>query len=227
MNQTRRTWMLSLLGGSLLAPVTAAAQGVRRRARAARNAPPIPNNDGERRALQVLADIRRNQRHFNISQENGRLLRVLAEAIGAKHVVEIGTSTAYSGVWLALALRGTGGRLTTFEIDPARAAIARANFKRSGLDDIATVVTGDAHQQIVSLKGPLDLVFIDADKSGYPDYLRKLAPLVRPGGLIIADNMNFPRPDPRYVAAVTSDRGLETVFLNMHGSGLGVTLKKR
>jgi predicted O-methyltransferase YrrM len=121
----------------------------------------------------------------------------------------------------------TGGRLTTYEIDRGRHELARSNFERAGLLKQATPVLGDAHAEITRLKEPLDLVFIDADKEGYPDYLQKLAPMVRPGGLIVAHNMASPPPDPRYIEAVTSSAAYDTVFLNMHAAGVGVTLKKR
>jgi predicted O-methyltransferase YrrM len=88
-------------------------------------------------------------------------------------------------------------------------------------------VEGDAHREVLKLKGPVDLVFIDADKPGYIDYLNKLLPLVRPGGLILGHNMNSPAPDPAYVKAITTNPDLETLFLHMEGAGIGVTLKKR
>jgi predicted O-methyltransferase YrrM len=189
---------------------------------------PLPRSTEERKILDVLDDMDRSQRYMeNVPQEDGRWLRLLTEAIGAKHVVEIGTSSGYSGLWLCLALRGTGGRLTTFEIDPQRAAIARKNFKRAGADHLVTIVEGDAHREVLKLKGPIDLVFIDADKPGYIDYLNKILPLVRPGGLILSHNMNSPAPDPAYVKAITTNPDLETLFLLMEGSGIGVTLKKR
>jgi len=90
-----------------------------------------------------------------------------------------------------------------------------------------TMVLGDAHVEVAKLKEPIDLLFIDADKEGYLDYLQQLSPLVRPGGLIAAHNMASPPPDPRYVEAVTMNPAFETVFLNMHDAGIGVTLKKR
>lgn len=77
------------------------------------------------------------------------------------------------------------------------------------------------------MKDPIDLLFLDADKAGYLDYLNKLLPLVRPGGLVIAHNMRFPRPDPKYLEAVTTNPGLETIFLHMEAAGVGVTMKKR
>jgi predicted O-methyltransferase YrrM len=191
--------------------------------------PPLPKSDAERRILGVLDDLDRTRRpgNMNVPAEDGRLLRVLAESIHAKHVVEIGTSNGYSGLWLCLALRATGGKLTTYEIDRGRAALARDNFKRAGVDRLVTLVEGDAHVEVARLKEPIDLLFIDADKDGYPDYLNKLLPLVRPGGLIVAHNMRSPAPDPRYIKAITSNPNLETVFLNMHAAGVGVTLKKR
>ena len=191
--------------------------------------PPLPKSDAERRTLGVLDDLDRNQRsgNMNVPVEDGRLLRVLVESINAKHVVEIGTSNGYSGIWLGLALRATGGKLTTYEIDARRAALARDNFKRAGFDHLVTLVEGDAHDEVTRLKEPIDLLFIDADKAGYLDYLNKLLPLVRPGGLIVAHNMRVPAPDPRYVKAITTNADLETLFLNMHAAGVAVTLKKR
>ncbi len=191
--------------------------------------PPLPKTAAEKKILSVLDDMDRNQRKgmMNVPVRDGRLLRLLAETISAKRVVEIGTSNGYSGIWLCLALRATGGKLTTYEIDARRAELARENFKRAGLDQVVTLVEGDAHDEITKLKEPIDLVFLDADKPGYIDYLKKLLPLVRPGGLIVAHNMNRPAPDPRYIEAITTDPDLETVFLNMQAAGLGVTLKKR
>ena len=215
----------SLAAGAamVLAATTARAQGPRGAAMRA----PLPGSMDERRILAVIEDVHRNHQYLSVPQEDGRLLRLLAESTGAKHVVELGTSTGYSGLWLLLALSRTGGRLTTFEADRGRNQTARGNFDRAGLLPLATVVLGDAHVEAAKLKDPIDLLFLDADKEGYLDYLRRLGPLVRVGGLIVAHNMASPPPDPRYVAAVTTDPALETVFLNMHDAGLGVTLKKR
>ena len=112
--------------------------------------------------------------------------------------------------------------LTTFEIDAGRAQTARDHFRQAGVDSIITVVEGDAHANITSLKAPLDAVFIDAEKSGYMDYWKKTSPLVRPGGLLLAHNVGM---TPHYVAAVTSDPNFDTVFY-MEGNDLAVTLKK-
>jgi len=153
--------------------------------------PPVPNppaakDDAEKKILEVLDDMDRNQRPrmLNVPIEDGRLLRILAESIGAKHVVEIGMSNGYSGIWFCLALRKTGGHLTTHEIDEKRASLARENFRRAGVADLVTIVMGEAHETVKKIAEPIDLLFIDADKEGYPDYLAKLLPLVRPAVII-------------------------------------------
>lgn len=190
---------------------------------------PIASRDAEKKILSVLEDMWANQRRgmMNVPPEDGRVLRLLTEAVGAKKVVEIGTSNGYSGIWFCLALQNTGGKLITHEIDGARASLARENFKRAGVDDLITLVEGDAHEEVTKLKGPIDVLFIDADKEGYIDYLNKLLPLVRPGGLIIAHNTNMRSRMQDYIKAVTTSADLETVFLHEQRSGIGVTLKKR
>jgi predicted O-methyltransferase YrrM len=164
--------------------------------------------------------------HLSVPQSDGRLLRLLTEAVGAKQVVEIGTSTGYSGLWFCLALEKTGGRLTTFEYDAGRAATARKHFEKAGMGKAVTVVEGDAHETVKQVKGTVDVVFIDADKEGYEDYLEKTLPLVRAGGLILAHNVNPSMTGNAYVRKVTTNPDLETVFY-LDGGGLSVTLKKR
>jgi predicted O-methyltransferase YrrM len=189
----------------------------------------IPRNDREKRILEVIEDVESNQRRGSMSvpPNDGRLLRTLTEALDAKHVVELGTSVGHSGLWFALALESTGGKLVTFEIDEGRARMARENFKRAGVDDRITLIEGDAHENMSQVKGPVDLVFLDADKEGYVDYLEKLLPKLRPGGLVIAHNMNQRQADPRYVKAITTNPDLETVFVSAGASGISITLKKR
>lgn len=93
--------------------------------------------------------------------------------------------------------------------------------------DLITLIEGDAHKTVQQHDESIDIVFLDADKPGYPDYLQKLLPLVKPGGLIIAHNMNYPEPDPEYIEAITHNAKLETAFLLMETAGIGVTMKKR
>lgn len=196
--------------------------------RAVFDSPVQAKDDWEKTVLAVLDDMDRTQRrgNMNVPVEDGRLLRLFAESIQAKHIVEIGTSTGYSGVWMCLALKKTGGKLTTYEIDANRADTARANFKRAGVEDLITLVLGNAHEEVQKLTGPIDLLFLDADKEGYIDYLQKLLPKVRAGGLIMAHNMNPGQADPEFVEAITKNKDLETLFLHMDASGMSVTLKK-
>ena len=94
-----------------------------------------------------------------VSEEDGRFLRVMVAATGAKHVLEIGGAYGYSAIWMGLGLRETGGRLTSVEFDPARANLAAANIRTAGLSDIVTVVAGDAFAEVPKLSGTFDLVF--------------------------------------------------------------------
>jgi predicted O-methyltransferase YrrM len=195
-----------------------------------RERPAIANSEQEEKILDVLDEMLHDQYSamLSVPPEDGRVLRLLTESIGAKHVVEIGTSNGYASIWFCLALRTTGGKLTTFEIDAKRASLARENFKEAGVDKLVTIVVGDAHEKVTMLKEPIDIVFIDADKDGYLDYLNKLFPLVRPGGLIIAHNttdVGYRMQD--YLEAITKNPELETIFLHKQTTGISVTLKKR
>lgn len=186
----------------------------------AQSAGAAPEEDKIVSVLHQMVDSR--QTYLSVPEQDGKALRLLTEAIAAKNVVEIGTSTGYSGLWFCLALQQTGGHLTTFEIDHGRAEQARRHFKEANVERLVTVVEGNAHEQVAKFRGPVDLVFIDADKEGYLDYLDKLLPKVRPGGLILAHNLEMV---PEYVKAVTKNPSLETIFYR-EGAGLVVTLKK-
>jgi predicted O-methyltransferase YrrM len=189
---------------------------------------PQAKDEAEKKILEVLNDMSRAGRGMmSVPRDDGRLLRMLAESIGAKNVVELGTSQGYSALWMCLALRTTGGKLTTFEINSERAALARQNFERAGVQSLVTVVVGDAHKELGQVKDPVDLVFIDADKEGYADYLNQLLPRVRGGGLIVAHNITPGMADPTFIQAATTNVNLETLFLNTGNSGISVSMKKR
>jgi caffeoyl-CoA O-methyltransferase len=187
----------------------------------------IPKNDDEKKIVAVLNDMTSSQRvqGANVPMDDGRFLRMLVESIGAKNVVEIGTSNGYSALWMLLGLKSTGGKLTTFEIEASSVRLAKQNFKNAGVDNLATVIEGDAHEKVKTLKGSIDLLFLDADKDGYYDYLKQLLPLVRPGGLIVAHNMDQGGTQS-YINAVTNNADLETLFINTGSGSVGVTLKK-
>jgi predicted O-methyltransferase YrrM len=129
---------------------------------------------------------------INVTPTLGKLLWLLARAQGARAILEIGTLGGYSTIWLARALPADG-RLITLEADPSHAQIARANIARAGLTDVVDLRLGRAQQTLPTLvaerRGPFDLIFIDADKQSYPDYLAWSLKLARRGSLIIADNV--------------------------------------
>jgi caffeoyl-CoA O-methyltransferase len=127
---------------------------------------------------------------ISVSAEVGRLLQLLLTTIQARTVLEIGTLGGYSGIWMARSLPADG-RLLTLEIDPERAEVARTFIERAGLGAVVEVRVGDAIDILPGIAAAgdrFDAVFIDADKERYPDYLEHALTLVRPGGLILADN---------------------------------------
>ncbi len=123
-----------------------------------------------------------------IDAEVGALLRVLATSIAAERILEVGTAIGYSGIWLAGALP-KHGMLITMEKDPDRAALAKSNFERAGLSDRVSVLVGDAALKITKVSGPFDLIFQDGHKPLYNTLLDKLVTLLRPGGLLVTDNV--------------------------------------
>jgi len=191
------------------------------------DSPPLPKNDAEKRALAQLHEMTKGKWHLNVTTREGRVLRQLTEAVGAKRVVEIGTSSGYSTIWLAMGVRGAGGKVYTHEINPKMIEIARANFEKAGVEDLITIIEGDAHKTLAQHKEPIDVLFLDAEKKGYLDYLDKLLPLVRPGGLILGHDMHRPMPDPRYIKAITKNPDLDTSFIMMESFGISMTVKKR
>ncbi len=220
----KRTLTVSALLCALMFTAAGQRRGARGTAPSSEGRPPLAKSESEKRILQVMDEIvGSGVLYANVPASDGRMLRLLTESTGAKHVVEIGTSTGLSGLWFLMALEKTGGRLTTFELDPQRAAAARRHFERAGVGKLVTIVEGDAHKNVASLKGPIDVVFIDADKEGYLDYLDRLLPLVRPGGLILAHNTDMV---PQYMDRVFSTPELDTVVYG-GGNGLAITLKKR
>ena len=139
----------------------------------------------------ILDDIARGNETRGlplVDAEVGALLRVLATAINASRILEIGTAIGYSGIWLAGALP-PNGMLITMEMNEERAREARENFARAGLADRASVVVGDAQLKLSKVSGPFDLIFQDGSKQLYSPLLDRLVALLRPRGLLVTDNV--------------------------------------
>jgi predicted O-methyltransferase YrrM len=168
-----------------------------------------------RQADAVLAEIAREGKDLPlVDAEVGALLHVLARAVGAGRVLEIGTAIGYSGIWLARALP-PGGMLLTLEMNPERARAARANFERAGVADRTSVIVGDAQRMLAKVAGPFDLIFQDGDKLQYETMLDRLVDLLRPGGLLVTDNVLWdgevvpgfaasPQRDPKDTQAIAA-----------------------
>lgn len=140
-----------------------------------------------------------------VDAEVGALLRVLAISVHATRILEIGTAIGYSGIWLAGALP-KDGVLLTMEKDPARARTARVNFERAGLADRVNVIVGDAGLMLTKVSGPFDLIFQDGSKALYVPMLDRLADLLRPGGLLVTDNVLWDgRVVPGFVSSKPDD----------------------
>jgi caffeoyl-CoA O-methyltransferase len=166
---------------------------------------------------EILADVRARSTaaglpDIQVAALDGRHLEVLARASGARRAVEVGTLGGYSGIAL---LRGMGpaGRLDTIELEPGHAAVARESFERAGLASQAHIHVGRALDVLPQLAplGPFDLVFIDADKEGYPAYLDWAADNLRPGGVVLLDNAFLfghlsEEPTGQWSAAITAMR---------------------
>jgi len=129
---------------------------------------------------------------IDVTALQGKFLEFLVRISGARCILEIGTLGGYSTLWLARALPGDG-RIVTLELDPNHAEVARANLENAGVLDSVDIIVGPALETLPTLRNsaciPFDLIFIDADKQGYPEYLRWALKLSRPGTVIVADNV--------------------------------------
>ena len=171
----------------------------------------------------------------------GALLHALTRISGATRVLEIGTAIGYSTVWMATALPSSG-LLVTLERDHARATTARGYLRDAGVDDRVNVMIGDAARYLYKLAGPFDLIFQDGDKTHYGPLLDTLVALLRPGGLLVTDNVLWsgevvpdfvatPREDPADTAAIAAyndrlagDPRLSTTWLTV-GDGVSLSIK--
>ncbi len=122
-----------------------------------------------------------------VAPNQGKLLHLIARMIGAQRILEVGTLGGYSTIWLARALT-PGGRLTTLELDPKHAEVARGNLQAAGIGDRVEVIVGAALDTLSTLTGPFDLAFIDADKANNPGYVEHALRLSRPGTVMVIDN---------------------------------------
>ena len=176
----------------------------------------------------LLKDIKaRDKGQLAVSEEDGRFLRLMVSSTGAKRALEIGGASGYSAIWIGMGLRDTGGRLVTIEYDPGRANELANNVRRAGLADVVQVVSGDAFQQIPTLTGTFDFVFLDAWKKDYKRFFDLVYPRLDKGGLFIAHNVVNKRSEMGdFLDAVQKHPSLWTTIVSPSGEGMSVSLKR-
>lgn len=185
--------------------------------------------DLDRRVRAFLDAEKGKWDYLNVPFQDGQILHDLVVKQGAKRILEVGTSTGHSTIWLAWAAAKTGGRVTTIEIDRGRHERALANFKAAGVADYIDARLGDAHDLVKQLPGPWDVVFQDADKDWYHQYFRDLEPKMASAGCYAAHNVVRPGGPSveRFVAHVTKLPAYASVRPEGESSaGLLVSCKK-
>jgi predicted O-methyltransferase YrrM len=177
----------------------------------------------------ILDEIKRGDTaQLAISPEDGQFLRMLVASTGRKRALEIGAAQGYSAIWIGLAMRDTGGRLVTIEYDPVRAKEAAANVKRAGLDDIVTVIGGDAFVEIPKLTGTFDCVFVDAWKRDYIKFFDLTYPRLDEGGLFLGHNViNKKSEMSDFLDRIATHPDLFTSIVAPGGEGVSISYKRR
>ena len=171
-----------------------------------------------------LADVR-ERGYLNVPPEHGRFLQLMTELRGAKRVLEVGTSTGYSGLWIARGLRRTGGKLDTIEIDQGRAETARQNFKKAGVDDIITIHVDDAFKAIPKLEGEFDMIFLDA--GSFKRFFDAAYPRLRPGGVLLTHNALLLKGETQKLLDATKDNPqVISSVIQIGSDGFGVFYKR-
>lgn len=166
-----------------------------------------------------------SRRMLNIMPDTGRLLWILARSLNAQRVLEIGTSNGYSTIWLADAVAEQGGRVTTLERSADKIEMADAQLREFNLRAAVEIIEGDARNSLPTLEGAFDLVFLDADRASYLDYLPLIVERLRPGGLLVTDNVtSHPTEVAAFLAAVRADERLATVTVPI-GNGEEISIR--
>jgi len=163
-----------------------------------------------------------------VSEEDGRFLRVLVAARSAKSVLEIGAASGYSGIWLGLGARESGGRVVAVEYDARRAKEAASNIRAAGLDGVVEVVQGDAFAVIPRLPGTFDFVFLDAWKPDYKKFFDLVFPRLTPGGVFVAHNVVNKKDEMEpFLGTILNHPSLFTTIVSPSHEGMSVSYKTK
>jgi predicted O-methyltransferase YrrM len=206
---------------------------------------PADSGNLDTRVKQFMDSHRYSWHDMNVPEADGQALYDIVVKHGYRKALEIGTSTGYSGLWIAWALSKTGGKLITIEIEKWRYERAVANFREAGLTKYVDARLGDAHEIVPALPGPFDFIFCDADKEWYNNYLSAVLPKMTVGGCFAAHNVSesyfssfggrrrggfrrgFGGEGSDFLEFARSFPNLDTKVLDLRGSaGLSVSYKK-
>lgn len=159
----------------------------------------------------------RAKRMLNITRGTGQFLAHVVGAMGARDILEVGTSNGYSTLWLADAAASTGGHVTTIEMAPFKLTMARRNFAASGLNQRITQREGDAGQVLAQAPdASCDLVFLDSERAAYPGWWPDLKRILRPHGVLIVDNATSHAAEMApFVQVVAADGGFATTLVDV------------
>jgi caffeoyl-CoA O-methyltransferase len=197
---------------------------------------PKGNSNLDEKVKSFLNDHSRQWYDMNVPSADGQLLYDIIVKNNYKNVLEIGTSTGHSGIWIAWALSKTGGKLITIDIDEGRHNTAMENFKKAGVSDYIDARLADAHTLVKELKGPFDFVFSDADKDWYKNYFIDVDPRLKVGGCFTAHNISDFGPGGRggrggnsgqgvFLDYIKSLKNYETT-VNSNGGGVSISYKR-
>jgi predicted O-methyltransferase YrrM len=196
-------------------------------------APPMRSQQPDKTSAEFrkafLEKIPRNS--LNTAAEDAMMLRILIESRNAKRGVEVGVAAGYGAINMGIGFERTGGRLYSIEIDPRRAEESRQNVAKVGLEKTVTVITGDALKVLPTLEGEYDFIFIDALKSDYFKYFKAIEPKLKPGAVVVADNVIVSaRAMADFLSYVQTSPNYETVIIRASmekNDGMSVSYKLR
>ena len=167
----------------------------------------------------------RPRKMLNLEPASAQLLSILVRASGVTRAVEIGTSNAYSTIWLAWSLAPAGGRIVSIDRNPDKHALARENLRRADLFDRVELRTGDASEIARQLTGPFDLVFLDADRRSFPEQIQILLPKLAQKVLVVADNvLSHPEEIAEYLNLVSGLADFQHTIVPV-GKGLSIAYR--
>ena len=167
-----------------------------------------------------------SRKMLNITRDTGEFLSVLVRATGARRVLELGTSNGYSTLWLASAARASGGMVTTVELSDFKVALASSNFAKSGLASSIALLHEDAGGVLArSAADSFDFVFLDTDRSRYAGWWPDVKRVLRPGGMLVADNATtHPQELAAFIDLINADSAFATCLVPI-GNGEFIAVK--